>query len=43
MAAVGLQTRLSAFRQLGFKPLALGFFAATLVGVVAVLALRILA
>jgi uncharacterized integral membrane protein (TIGR00698 family) len=34
MAAVGLQTRFAAFRQLGLRPLALGLFAAALVGAV---------
>ncbi len=43
MAAVGLGTRLAAFRQLGLKPLALGFFAAALVGVVSTVALHLFA
>jgi uncharacterized integral membrane protein (TIGR00698 family) len=42
MAAVGLQTRFSAFRTLGWKPFALGLFAAALVGVVSVATLFVL-
>jgi uncharacterized integral membrane protein (TIGR00698 family) len=34
MAAIGLQTRFVAFRSLGWRPLALGLFAALLVGLV---------
>jgi uncharacterized integral membrane protein (TIGR00698 family) len=41
MAAVGLSTRLAAFRALGWRPLALGLFAATLVGAVSVLAISL--
>jgi len=35
MGAIGLNTRLGRLRQLGFKPMAVGFLAAALVGVVA--------
>jgi uncharacterized integral membrane protein (TIGR00698 family) len=39
MAAVGLQTRFAGFRALGWRPLALGLLAATLVGVVSAVAI----
>lgn len=39
MAAVGLQTRIAGFRALGWRPLALGFIAAALVGGVSMLAI----
>jgi uncharacterized integral membrane protein (TIGR00698 family) len=41
MAAVGLQTRLAGFRALGWRPLALGLLAATLVGAVSALAISL--
>jgi uncharacterized membrane protein YadS len=42
MAAVGLGTRFSAIRQLGIKPLAVGFAAAALVGAVGIALIRLL-
>ncbi|MBK6597683.1 MAG: putative sulfate exporter family transporter [Proteobacteria bacterium] len=43
MAAVGLQTQLSSFRELGLRPLLLGLIAAALVGVISAGALSVLA
>jgi uncharacterized integral membrane protein (TIGR00698 family) len=42
MAAVGLQTRVSAFRQIGFRPLLLAMLTATVVGAVSLLSIRLL-
>jgi uncharacterized membrane protein YadS len=42
MAAVGLQTRVSAFRQIGFRPLLLAMLTATVVGAVSLLSTRLL-
>lgn len=42
MAAVGLQTRIGAFRQLGIKPLLLAMFTAAVVGGVSLLSIRLL-
>jgi uncharacterized membrane protein YadS len=42
MAAVGLQTRIGAFRQLGIEPLLLAMFTAAVVGGVSLLSIRLL-
>jgi uncharacterized integral membrane protein (TIGR00698 family) len=42
MAAVGLQTRIGAFRQIGFRPLLLAMLTAAVVGGVSLLSIRLL-
>ncbi len=42
MAAVGLQTRIGAFRQIGFRPLLLAMITAAAVGAVSLLSIRLL-
>lgn len=42
MAVVGLQTRVSAFRQIGFRPLLLAMLTAAAVGAVSLVSIRLL-